>query len=324
VKFLIPNTVYWVLLTLCATAHAAEKPKTYRAPRLPDGHVDMQGIWKNSNLTPLERPQEFTQLTITAADAKRLEALYYLGIGGPNQPNDPGIFLEARSFERIRGELRSSQITDPQDGQVPWKDGYKARILAQRRAVLNAFDNPEDRPALERCLSSSSAPPMQPTGDANMYQIVQIPGTTVIRSELIHDVRLIRMDAIHSSATITSWLGDSVGRWEGDTLVVETKYFSPSSAIRLNARYVFLVSPQTVVAERFTRVSDKELNYIFTVTDPTYYTRPWTGESHWLRSNDKIYEFACHEGNYSMRNVLEAARANGAKESTDVTPATAK
>jgi hypothetical protein len=320
VKLLVPNTVYWVLLTLCAAAHAAEKPKTYRAPRLPDGHIDMQGIWKNSDLTPLERAPEFTLLAITAADAKRLEALYYLGIGGPNQPNDPGIFLEARSFERIRGELRSSQIIDPQDGQIPWKDGYKARILAQRRAVLNAFDNPEDRPALERCLSSSSAPPMQPTGDANMYQIVQIPGTTVIRSELIHDVRLIRMDAIHSPAEITSWLGDSVGRWDGKTLIVETKYFSPSSAIRLNARFAFFVSPTTLVIERFTLVSAKELNYVFTVSDPVYYTRPWTGETHWLRSDAKIYEFACHEGNYSMRDMLEAARAHDLKASSTTLP----
>jgi hypothetical protein len=321
VKLLIPNTVYLVLLTLCAAAHAAEKPKTYRAPRLPDGHIDMQGIWKNSDLTPLERAPEFTLLAITAADAKRLEALYYLGIGGPNQPNDPGIFLEARSFERIRGELRSSQIIDPQDGKIPWIDGYQEKIAIQRRAVLSAFDNPEERPGLERCLSSSSAPPMQPTGDNNTYQIVQTPEVVVIRSELIHDARIVRMNATHSPAAITSWLGDSVGRWEAQTLIVETKYFSSSSRVRLTARFAFFVSPTTLVIERFTRVSDKELNYVFTVTDPTYYTRPWTGETHWLRSNDKIYEFACHEGNYSMRNILEAARAS---DPNTIAPASSK
>lgn len=310
----IPRTVCLGLLVLSTLGHAAEKPTPYRAPRLPDGHVDMQGIWKNSNLTPLERPQEFTQLTITAADAKRLQAQYYLGIGGPNQPNDPGIFLEARSFEPIRGELRSSQIIDPQDGKIPWIDGYQEKIAIQRRAVLSAFDNPEERPGLERCLSSSSAPPMQPTGDNNMYQIVQTPGAAVIRSELIHDARIVRMNATHSPAEITSWLGDSVGRWEGNTLIVETKYFSPSSAVRLTARFAFFVSPTTLVIERFTLVSDKELNYVFTVSDPAYYTRPWTGETHWLRSNANIYEFACHEGNYSMRDMLEAARAQDAKD----------
>jgi len=234
--------IYWVLPALCAAVHAAEPP-TYRPPRLPDGHVDMQGMWKNSNLTPLERPKEFAQLTITAADAQRLEAQYYLGPGGGKEPNDPGAALEARSFEPIRGELRSSQIIDPQDGKIPWKEGYQEKIATQRRAVLSAFDNPEDRPGLERCLSSSSAPPMQPTGDNNMYQIVQTPEITVIRYELIHDARIVRMNATHSPANITSWLGDSVGWWDGKTLIVETKYFSHSSAVRATARSAFFVSP---------------------------------------------------------------------------------
>jgi len=106
--------------------------------------------------------------------------------------------------------------------------------------------------------------------------------------------------------------------------VVETKYFAPSSAVRLNARYVYFVSPETVVIERFTRVSDSELNYVFTVSDPSFYTRPWTGETHLLRSRDRMFEYACHEGNYSMRNILEAARANDVKISTVVLPTSAK
>jgi hypothetical protein len=116
----ISKIVCWALLAFFGTAHAAEKPQLYRPPRLPDGRVDMQGMWKNSNLTPLERPQEFTQLTITPADAARLKAQYLLGTGGPNQPDDPGRGLEDRSFEPIRGELRSSQIIDPPDGRIPW------------------------------------------------------------------------------------------------------------------------------------------------------------------------------------------------------------
>jgi hypothetical protein len=305
----IPKTIYGVLLSLCATAQAAEKSRTYHVPRLPDGHVDMQGLWKNSNLTPLERSQEFTQLTITAADAARLKAQYLAGTGGPNQPDDPGRGLEDRNYEPIRGELRSSQIINPDDGKIPWNEAYQAKPVALRGTVLNAFDNPEDRPPIERCLSSNGAPPMQPNLDGNIYQFVQTPATTVIVSEFVHDARIIRMNGTHSPAEITSWLGDSVGWWEKDTLVVETKYFAPSSAVRLNARYVYLVSPQTIVIERFTRVSDNEMNYVFTVTDPTYYTRPWTGETHLLRSKERMFESACHEGNYSMRNILEAARA---------------
>jgi len=320
----LPKIIALGLLALCATAHAAEKPKTYRPPRLPDGHVDMQGIWKNSNLTPLERPQEFTQLTITAADAARLKAQYLAGTGGPNQPDDPGRALEDRNIEPIRGELRSSQIVDPADGRIPWIEAFKGKPAALRRTVLNAFDNPEERPAIERCLSSNGAPPMQPNLDGNIYQFVQTPTITVIVSEFIHDARMVRMNATHSPPAITTWLGDSVGWWENDTLVIETKYFAPSSTIRLNARYIYLVSPHTTVLERFTRESDSELNYVFTVSDPTYYTRPWSGETHLLRTKDKMFEDACHEGNYSMRNILEAARANDLKASSATAPTSPK
>jgi len=309
----IPRTLFLGFFALSALSVAAEKPTPYRAPRLPDGHADMQGIWNNSNLTPLERPSEFTQLNITAADAKTLEAQYYLGPGGPNQPDDPGRVLEARSFEPIRGELRSSQIIDPPNGHIPWNEVYKEKSAALRRTVLTAFDNPEERPAHERCLGMSGVPPMQPTGDSNMYQFVQTPAITVIVSELFHDARMIRMNGTHSPAAITSWLGDAIGWWEQDTLVVETRYFAPNSGIHLNGRYFFFVSPQTLVIERFTRVSANELNYVFTVSDPTFYTRSWTGETHLLSSTKRMFEFACHEGNYSLRNELEAERAQEAK-----------
>ncbi len=308
--------VYLAPLTLPDSAHAAEEPKPYRAPRSADGHVDMQGIWKNSNLTPLERPQEFTQSTITAADAARLKAEYLIPSGGPNQPDDPGRSLEDRSFEPIRGELRSSQIIDPKDGRIPWNEVYKEKSSALRSARLTAFDNPEQRPPLERCLGSNGAPPMQPNPEGNFYQFVQTPGTTVIMSEVSHDARIVRMNSTHSPAAITSWLGDSIGWWEKDTLVVETKYFAPNSAVRMNSRYLFLVSPQTTVIERFTRVSEHELNYVFSVSDPAYYTRSWTGETHLLRSKERMFECACHEGNYSMRNILEAARIRDSEEAT--------
>src|SRR5450755_2707331 len=233
-KLRAPTTICWALLALFGTAQATEKPTPYHPPRLPNGHVDMQGIWKNSNLTPLERPPEFTQLTITAADAARLKAQYLAGTGGPNQPDDPGRALEDRNIEPICGELRSSQIVDPDDGRIPWIEAFKGKPAALRRTVLNAFDNPEERPAIERCLSSNGAPPMQPNLDGNIYQFAQTPATTVIVSEFVHDARIIRMNATHSPPAITTWLGDSVGWWEKDTLVIETKHFAPSSAVRLN------------------------------------------------------------------------------------------
>jgi len=309
----IPRTICLGLLALCAASYAEEKPRTYRPPRLPDGHVDMQGIWKNSNLTPLERPKEFTQLAITAADAARLKTQYLIGPSVANQADDPGKAIEDRNIEPIRGELRSSQIIDPEDGKIPWNEAYNAKVAALRRTFDNGFDNPEQRPVFERCLGSIGAPPMQPKLDNNLYKFVQTPAITVILSEFINDARMIRMNGTHSAAAVTSWLGDSVGWWEHDTLVVETKYFAPNSAVRMNGRNVFFVSPRTIVLERFTRVSDHELNYVFIVSDPTYYTHPWTGDTHLLRSNDRIFECACHEGNYSLRNELEAARTQDAK-----------
>jgi hypothetical protein len=305
----VPTTMGWALAALFGAFHATAKRPAYHPPRSPDGHVDMQGMWMNSNLTPLERRPEFTRLVITAAEAKQLEDRYFTP--SQNQADDPDQFLEHRSVEKIRGEFRSSQIIEPEDGKLPWNEAYKDKPAALMLAVTNLFDNPEQRPGPERCLSSTGAPPMQPTIDGNMYQIVQTPATLVIVSELIHDARIIRMNGAHSPATLTSWLGDSIARWEKDTLVVETKYFSASSAVRLRGRYnVFLVSPQTTVIEKFTRVSDNELNYVFTVSDPTYYTEAWTGETHLLRSRKRMFEFACHEGNYSVRNILEAARAH--------------
>ena len=143
-KLLAPTTVCWALLALFGTVQAAEKPTSYHPPRLPDGHVDMEGIWKNSNLTPLERPQEFTQLTITAADAARVKTQYLAGTGGPNQPDDPGRGLEDRNYEPIRGELRSSQIIDPPDGKILRNEAYKSEPADSRRTVLNAFDQPEE------------------------------------------------------------------------------------------------------------------------------------------------------------------------------------
>jgi hypothetical protein len=154
---------------------------------------------------------------------------------------------------------------------------------------------------------------MQPTADSNYYQIVQTTDVLLIVSELIHDARIVRMNSKHAPATITSWLGDSIGWWEGDTLVVESKNFSVNSITRMSGRMVTFVSPQTIVVERFTRVSTDEINYVFTVEDPTYYTRRWTGETHLMHTNDQMYEFSCHEGNYALRYMLEAARLNDSK-----------
>ena len=204
----IPTTICLGLLALCAISNAAEKPMPYRAPRLPDGHVDIQGIWKNSNLTPLERPPGFTTLVITAADAARLKTQYLTGPSVANQPDDPGKAIEDRNFERIRDELRSSQIIDPEDGRIPWNEVYKEKVAALRRTFDNGFDNPEQRPVFERCLGSIGAPPMQPKLDNNLYQFVQTPAITVILSEFINDARMIQTrewDPLARCSHLVAW-----------------------------------------------------------------------------------------------------------------------
>jgi hypothetical protein len=289
--------------TLAATTH-----KTDPVPRSADGHVDLEGNWKNSNLTALERSPEYPDLLITAEQAERIKTQYLAPAYSPNSPDDPGRLLENRTIEPIRGQLHSSLIIEPADGKIPWNEAYKDRSGQIRKRAMSVYDNPEDRSPIERCLNSNGVAPMIPNNDDNLYKIVQTPDVLVIVSESVHDARMIRMNSHHSPPQLTSWLGDSIAWWEADTLVVETKYFATHSAVRMNSRSFFLVSPQTTVMERFTRVSDRELNYVFTVSDPTFYLKPWTGESHLLRTKDSVFEFACQEGNYSMSNILAAAR----------------
>jgi hypothetical protein len=295
-------------LVLCSTA--AFSQSAYRPPHTPDGHPDLQGMWNLSNLTPLERLREFTQLVISPTDAQAIEA----NIQGQrrNQPTggEAETFHEERHVEPIRGRFHSSIIVDPSDGRIPGNALFKQKAAEFRASSVTAADGPEQRPAPERCLSSPAvAAPLVSGPSLNFHQIVQTPGAIAIHSEWNHEARIVRMSTRHAHSMVTSWLGDSIGRWEGDTLVVETRYFAPTSHTRSTAMILFFVSPQTVVTERITRTSHDELHYEFTVDDPTYYTQPWRGENRLVRSNDRIFEFACHEGNYALGFVLQGARS---------------
>lgn len=144
---------------------------------------------------------------------------------------------------------------------------------------------------------------------ADLRQIVQTPHSMIIASEELHEARVVRMNAQHGPAAVVSWLGDSIGWWEAETLVIETKYFAPTSAARAGPASLFFVGPDTTVIERITRVSPDELSYVFTVEDPTYYTQLWKGETRFGRSDEQMLEYACHEGNYSLRYALMGGRA---------------
>jgi hypothetical protein len=220
------------------------------------------------------------------------------------------VYFWARGVEPIRGEYRSSIITEPSDGRMPATEHFKKLAKAAGAAVLTAFDGPEARPGSERCLMAiSAAPPVTVVPAADLRQIVQTPTAIVIASEELHEARVIRMNARHAPAPVVSWLGDSIGWWEGATLVIETKYFAATSAARAGPGQVFFVGPDTTVTERITRVSPDELSYVFTVEDPSYYTQPWKGETRFGRSDEQMLEYACHEGNYSLPFALMSARA---------------
>jgi hypothetical protein len=282
----------------------------YRPPRLPDGQVDLQGVWSNTNITPFERPPDFESLVITADEAAHVTARILARTENLTRPAEPSVYFWTRGLERIRGEYRSSVIIEPADGRIPGNDHFNALREATGAAVTTAFDGPEARPGGERCLSANSAaPPVTVVPAADLRQIVQTADAIVIASEELHEARVVRMNARHVPAAIVSWLGDSIGWWEGETLVIETKYFTPASAARLGYASLFFIGPNTTVTERITRTAPDELRYEFTVEDPTYYTQPWKGETRFGRSDEQMFEFACHEGNYALKYALMGARA---------------
>jgi hypothetical protein len=297
----------------------------YVAPRTADGKPDLQGMWTSNTITPLTRPDQFEQLVLTREQAIALEtnvANYTAEQDLPSDPNrdapNKGRIELADSYNNFwfddgtrvaiyDGEYRSSLLVDPPDGQLPeFTPAALARIEQEReqRASRGPFDGPESRPLAERCLmsfGSSSGPPMLPILYNNHYQIVQSPGYVMILVEMVHDARIIRIDDNPLPDVMQPWMGDSVGRWEGETLVVETSRFSAKQRFRNS-------SPNMVVTERFTRTADDVINYSFTVHDPETFVSDFSAEIPFNLTDEKLYEYACHEGNYSLPGVLAGAR----------------
>lgn len=311
-----------VLALLCSSLPALAAAADYKAPRMPDGTPDLQGVWTNATQTPLERPVELgTRRALTEEEAIAIERKARGAVEADAQPSDPDKKIEAGALPPVGnynlfwtdrgmtaavvdGEYRSSIIVDPPDGRIP-----ALATAASRRAIARSFgesaaDGPEQRPLGERCLlsfGSSSGPPMLPTMYNSYYQIVQAPGYVMILVEMVHDVRMIRIGGQHPPESVRKWMGDSIGRWEGDTLVVETRNFRPEQSFRGSTQ-------QMVVTERFTRVADDRIMYTFTIDDPAAFASPFTGELPFVAADVNIYEYACHEGNYSLPGILAAER----------------
>ena len=301
---------------------AAATAKTWTLPRTPDGQPDLQGVWDYRTITPLERPKVLgTKEVFTDEEAAKFEKeengrqnrdLIDSERGGLQYP--PGGVVPYNEFwydrgAKIVGSKRTSLIKDPPDGRLPaWTpEGQKRanlRAAAERDDQLGhpLADSWEDRPLQERCIVGLNAgPPMTPGAYNNNFQLVQTARYVVILNEMVHSARIVPLDG-RPHGTIRQWKGDSRGRWEGDTLVVDTTNFKRETSLEGS-------SANTHLIERFTRTDANTLLYEFMVDDPTIWTRPWTAVIPMSKSEDPIYEYACHEGNYGMTGILAGARA---------------
>jgi hypothetical protein len=291
---------------------AAGKPRT--PPRTLDGHPDLQGIWSNATLTPLERPREhagkeFLTEKEAAEYEKQARERNNADRRDGNAEADLAVGYNDVWWDRgtnVVSTRRTSLIVDPPDGRIPPLTPEAQKRQADRAEArrLHPADGPEDRSLADRCIvRGNTGPPMLPAGYNNNYQILQTPQHVAILIEMIHDVRLIPLAARpHLPEQIQQWLGDSVGRWEGETLVVDTTNFTDRTTVRGSGE-------RLRVTERFTRIDEDTLLYQFTVDDPQSFTRPWSGEIPMKKVEGPIFEYACHEGNRSMENILRAARA---------------
>ena len=304
------------LLTAATAGGAASRPA---APHT--GRPDLEGLWTTASYTQLQRPRGLTALVLSPDEARAYEARMAATHGiVPSGKDDVGQLDSEFSdsgdgLARIRGQIRSSWIVEPADGRLPYTKAAHAYLDPRP-----PFDNPEDRSPAERCLTGSgSSPPQLSTMDANLLQIVQAGAWVAVSSEKNHDVRLIALGRPRDPRQPASWSGDSVGRYEGGALVVETRNFRDPIIDRL-----FLVhSGEATVSERFSRASPDEIAYAFTLTDPKFHAQPVHGEMVFHRAKGPMFEFACHEGNHALVNELTAARLGRQGPPRPAAPATA-
>jgi hypothetical protein len=319
-------------------------------PRLPDGTPDLQGNWSNATMTPIVRPpgvaeiltseqvsaleqgrQDFITSDYEDSDPERGappvggeltgDPIFDAATGGTGGYNQ--FFVDAGDNIAIYdGEPRSSLIVYPEDGRRAAFTPEGERRVAERVAFnrqFNQYDNPENRPLAERCMmsfGSNGGPPMLPNYFYNNnYTIVQTPDVIMIMTEMVHDVRVIRMGEPRPLPEhMRPWLGDSWGRWDGDTLVIETTNIHPQQVLMGMSNASFYPSEDTRVIERLTRVSDDQMNYEFTIDDPTIFADQIRGEVPFNRLDGLLYEYACHEANYALENVLRGARSQEERE----------
>lgn len=290
----------------------------YQPPKTSFGVPDVQGVWTYQTRTSLQRPALYDALEIDKETmlAKMISTDEYnkiLAETGAEGPTGGAVgayndfwFAPGDALAFMNGKYRTSLIVDPADGQIPWQeDGQKNRQLQRERLLMGneRSDGPEGRALADRCLVSyASTMPFVSSFYNNNMQIVQSPTHVMLLAEMVHNVRVVRIDQDFRNLPFRQWLGDSIGYYEGDTLVVLTKNFSPWQIKE------YLISEDVTLTERFTRVGEDEMHYSFTIEDPQLYTQAWTAEMPMTTLDEQLYEYACHEGNYSLPAILAGAR----------------
>jgi hypothetical protein len=302
--------VFLATLTLTATAAQAAD---YRAPRDSYGRPSFEGTWTNITATPLERPAMFNGAATTAPQQaavyeKAAQEAFFVADAVDARHSE--WYEKGWTLLRIDGQLRTSLIVDPADGKLPFSERGRQQLATSLAAVLSAYDGPESRTTADRCLqgnSSNTGAPMLPANYNNHYQVLQTRETVAIYQESMHDLRLIPLGARRAApAEPRRWMGNSVGWFEGETLVVETAGFNPSEGFKSPGGP--FISPQARVTERFTRIAPDEVLYEFTVDDRETYQQPWRARSLLTAFGGRLFEYACHEGNYALEGILAGAR----------------
>jgi len=309
-----------LVLTSFTTTGQAQAPSSgaSRQFQTPWGDPDLQGIWTNVTITPLQRPLELgDKQVLTEEEAAALEqATAARRVDGPPRDGDPGTYNQ-HWFDRgnrVIGTRQTSLIVDPPNGRIPWTaEAELANATRNPGRGSDYWDSYTDLDTGERCMTDGL--PFVPYAYNNNYQIFQSPGYVAILHEMFRERRIIPLAGRpHTGEDIGQWFGDSRGHWEGDTLVVETINFNDKTSYRW-AAFWRVPRPTLHLVERFTRIDTMTINYQFTVIDPTMFTQPWTAVSPWSGDQEgmgatvgRLFEYACHEGNYAMDNVLAGAR----------------
>jgi hypothetical protein len=296
-----------LLLTPIATAQSPAP--AYSAPRTSFGHPSLEGVWMANNILPMEPPPGATSLTMPEDASKKVSDQFVnFLVNNPAFALDPELPETLRStdgFPLVRGERRTRAVVEPATGMLPYTPRARQESMSGFFRLPPA-NNPEERPSMERCLVGFTQPPAAGPGANNPRRIVQTPTQVVLHSEYASDLRIIPLTDRHKPEIFRSAHGDSIARWDGDTLVIETIRLPAADRVRMFPPLV--VPAEAKITERLTRLSENELLYQFTIEDPSVYTAPWLAEYSIYRTDKKMYESACHEGNYALPNILRGQR----------------